>query len=55
MKVSTRGRYGLRIMLELALNQGGGPMLVSTIAQNQALPGKHMDVLAQTNNSQRAT
>jgi Rrf2 family protein len=45
MKVSTKGRYGLRIMMELALNHGGGPMLVSTIAQNQALPGKYIHVL----------
>lgn len=45
MKVSTKGRYGLRIMLELALNHGGGPVLVSTIAQKQSLPGKYIHVL----------
>ena len=45
MKVSTKGRYGLRIMLELALQQGSGPVLVSTIAENQGLPGKYIHVL----------
>ena len=45
MKVSTKGRYGLRIMMELALQQGSGPVLVSTIAENQALPGKYIHVL----------
>ena len=45
MKVSTKGRYGLRIMLELALQQGSGPVLVSTIAEKQALPGKYIHVL----------
>jgi Rrf2 family cysteine metabolism transcriptional repressor len=45
MKVSTKGRYGLRIMLELALQHGRGPVLVSTIAGNQALPGKYIHVL----------
>ena len=45
MKVSTKGRYGLRIMMELALQQGNGPVLVSTIAENQSLPGKYIHVL----------
>ena len=45
MKVSTKGRYGLRIMMELALQEGTGPVLVSTIAENQALPGKYIHVL----------
>jgi Rrf2 family cysteine metabolism transcriptional repressor len=45
MKVSTKGRYGLRIMMELALQHGSGPVLVSTIAENQALPGKYIHVL----------
>lgn len=45
MKVSTRGRYGLRIMVELAMHQGAGPVLVTTIAQNQQLPAKYIHVL----------
>jgi Rrf2 family protein len=45
MKVSTKGRYGLRIMLELAMRHGSGPVLVSTIAEHQALPSKYIHVL----------
>ncbi len=45
MKVSTRGRYGLRIMVELAVQHGSGPVQVTTIAQNQELPGKYIHVL----------
>ena len=45
MRVSTKGRYGLRIMVELALRHGSGPVLVTTIAQNQDLPGKYIHVL----------
>jgi len=45
MKVSTKGRYGLRIMVELAVHHGSGPVAVTTIAQNQQLPGKYIHVL----------
>ena len=45
MQVSTKGRYGLRIMVELAVRHGSGPVLVTTIAQNQHLPGKYIHVL----------
>jgi Rrf2 family protein len=45
MKVSTKGRYGLRIMVELAMRHGSGPVQVTTIAQNQHLPGKYIHVL----------
>jgi Rrf2 family cysteine metabolism transcriptional repressor len=42
MKVSTKGRYGLRVMLELALQHGRGPVLVDTIARNQEISGKYI-------------
>ena len=45
MRVSTKGRYGLRIMVELAMRQGTGPVLVTTIAQSQSLPAKYIHVL----------
>jgi len=45
MNVSTKGRYGLRIMVELALRYGSGPVQVTTIAANQRLPGKYIHVL----------
>ena len=33
MKISTKGRYGLRVMIELASWFGQGPVLVGTIAE----------------------
>jgi Rrf2 family transcriptional regulator, cysteine metabolism repressor len=35
IKLSTKGRYGTRIMLELALHHGKGPLLLKEIAKNQ--------------------
>jgi Rrf2 family cysteine metabolism transcriptional repressor len=45
MKLTTKGRYGLRLMLELALNHGKGPILVDSIAKNQGISGKYIHVL----------
>jgi Rrf2 family protein len=45
MKLTTKGRYGLRVMLELALNHGKGPILVDNIAKNQGISGKYIHVL----------
>ena len=45
MKVSTKGRYGLRVMMELAGAYGRGPLLVGTIAERQAISGKYIHVL----------
>jgi len=35
MKLSTRGRYGTRLLLELALHSGDGPVQLKDIAQRQ--------------------
>ena len=35
MKLSTRGRYGVRLMLELALHYGEGPILLKEIASER--------------------
>ena len=45
MKMSTKGRYGLRVMMELAGNYGGGPIAVDVIAKNQGISGKYIHVL----------
>jgi len=37
MKLSTRGRYGTRALLELALRWGEGPVLLRDIAQSQQI------------------
>lgn len=45
MRVSTRARYGVRVMLELALNYGNGPLRVSEIARRQGLSAKYIEQL----------
>ena len=37
IKISTKGRYGSRFMLELAINYNKGPMLLKEIAKRQDL------------------
>ena len=37
MKLSTRGRYGTRLLLDLALHHGEGPVLLRDIAQRQQI------------------
>jgi Rrf2 family transcriptional regulator, cysteine metabolism repressor len=43
MKVSTKGRYGVRAVLELALRQGAGPMLVREISENQKISERYLE------------
>lgn len=45
MKISTKGRYGLRVMLELALRYGSGPIMMSTIAETQGISRKYIHSL----------
>lgn len=45
MRLSTRGCYGLRAMLELALNYGGKPVLMRQIADNQGISRKYLHAL----------
>lgn len=42
MRMSTRGRYGLRAMFELARRQDTGPVTMDTVAQEQGLSRKHL-------------
>ncbi|MDD5167515.1 MAG: Rrf2 family transcriptional regulator [Syntrophales bacterium] len=42
MKLSTRGRYGVRLMLDLALHQGEGPVLLREIARRQEISEKYL-------------
>lgn len=43
MKISTRGRYALRIMLDLALADSGSPVRVKDIAARQEISEKYME------------
>ena len=35
MKLSTKGRYGVKAMVELAINYGGAPLSIKTISKRQ--------------------
>lgn len=43
MKISTRSRYGLRALLELALHHGEGPLMMQSIADSQGVSRKYLD------------
>lgn len=45
MKISTKGRYGLRVMVELAGSFGQGPVLVESVARREELSAKYIHVL----------
>jgi Rrf2 family protein len=42
MKMSTKGRYGVRLMLDLALHNGEGPVLLKDIARRQGISEKYL-------------
>lgn len=46
MKISTKGRYGLTIMIELAKSRGQGPISLKTIAKNNDLSEHYLEQLA---------
>ncbi len=43
MKISTRGRYALRLMLDLALNYSGNYIPLKAIAQRQEISDKYLE------------
>ncbi|MFB3883396.1 MAG: Rrf2 family transcriptional regulator [Armatimonadota bacterium] len=45
MKLSTKARYALRSMIELALREGAGPQLLRDVAQAQRLSPKYLEQL----------
>lgn len=45
MKMSTRARYGVRLMFELGLCYGGKPMFLKDIARNEELSEKYLSQL----------
>lgn len=42
MKLSTRGRYGVRLMFDLALHYGNGPIYLKDIAERQRISAKYL-------------
>jgi len=45
MKLSTKGRYGVRVLLDLALHRGEGPRTLTAIAKSQGISRKYMSRL----------
>ncbi|NLM05032.1 MAG: Rrf2 family transcriptional regulator [Clostridiales bacterium] len=45
MKLSTKGRYGLKAMLDLAIRYGNGPIPLKTIAERQGLSDHYLEQL----------
>ncbi len=43
MMISTKGRYALRIMVDVAQHDGETPVSVREIAQRQDISGKYME------------
>lgn len=48
MKLSTKGRYAARAMLELALRNGNGPVLLKDIARVQAISERYLERIMAT-------
>ncbi|MFD1850184.1 cysteine metabolism transcriptional regulator CymR [Oceanobacillus bengalensis] len=46
MKISTKGRYGLTIMIDLAKKQGEGPTSLKSIAKENDLSENYLEQLA---------
>ena len=46
MKISTKGRYALRMMLDMAQNQRTGPVALKDIAERQNVSKKYLEQIA---------
>jgi Rrf2 family protein len=42
MKISTKGRYGLRVLLDIAAHQEKGPVILRDISARQAISEKYL-------------
>lgn len=50
MKISTKGRYALRLMLDLAMNNTGAPVRIKDIAARQEISDKYLEQIISTLN-----
>lgn len=46
MRLSTKGRYGVRALVELALAEGEGPVTLRVVAERQGLSEHYLEQLA---------
>ena len=51
MKISTKGRYALRLMMELALNGNDTPISIKEIALRQGISDKYLEQIISIMNS----
>lgn len=45
MRLSTKGRYGVRALVDIALNSDGGPVLLKDIARRQEISAQYLEHL----------
>ena len=43
MKISTKGRYALRLMMDLAENNNGSPISLKDVAKRQDISDKYLE------------
>lgn len=43
MKISTKGRYALRLMLDIALNDAAGPVRIKDVSARQEISDKYLE------------
>ena len=53
MKISTKGRYALRLMLDLALNDSEKPVQIKEIARRQGISDKYLEQIISVLNKAR--
>lgn len=50
MKISTKGRYALRLMLDIALNDAKTPVRIKAIAERQQISDKYLEQIVSSLN-----
>ncbi len=50
MKISTKGRYALRLLLDLAMNESGEPIRLKEVAERQGISDKYLEQIIATLN-----
>ena len=51
MKISTKGRYALRLMMDLAENNSGSPISLKDVAKRQDISDKYLEQITPYRNA----